>query len=86
MTVTMWAEDQFAVIAEIVESLLVYSHELNESVGEITRTIEMPDTDWLPITVYFADERHRMEARLVAVNPDPKVWECKYAISYEGGR
>jgi hypothetical protein len=63
----MWAEDQFAVIAEIVEALLVYSHELNEGIGAITRTIEMPDCDWLPITVHFADDRHRLEARLVAV-------------------
>jgi sRNA-binding carbon storage regulator CsrA len=37
MTVTMWAEDQAAVIAEIVESLLVYSHELTDDLGEITR-------------------------------------------------
>jgi hypothetical protein len=86
MSVTMPADIQAAVVAEIVESLLVYSHELNEGIGEITRTIEMPDSDWLPITVYFADERHRLEARLVAVNPDPKVWECKYVIGFDGGR
>jgi hypothetical protein len=84
MTVTMWAEDQFAVIAEIVESLLVYSHELTDDLGEITRTIEMPDTDWLPITVHFADDRHRLQAQLVQVNRDK--WECKYVIGFEGGR
>ena len=84
MSVTMPADIQAAVVAEIVESLLVYSDELNEGIGEITRTIEMPDTDWLPITVRFADDKHRLQAELVQVNRDR--WECKYAISYEGGR
>jgi hypothetical protein len=84
MSTTMWAEDQAAVIAEIVESLLVYSHELNEGIGEITRTIEMPDTDWLPITVYFADDKYKLQAELVQVNCDK--WECRYVIGFEGGR
>lgn len=84
MTVTMPAEDQSAVVAEIVESLLAYSHELNEGIGEITRTIEMPDTDWLPITVHFADDKHRLQAELVHVNRDK--WECKYVVGFEGGR
>ncbi len=84
MSVTMPADIQAAVIAEIVESLLVYSHELTDDLGAITRTIEMPDTDWLPITVHFADDRYRLEAELVQVNRDK--WECKYTISFEGGR
>lgn len=84
MTVTMWAEDQATVIAEIVESLLLYSHELTDDLGEITRTIEMPDTDWLPITVHFADDKYKLQAELVQVNRDK--WECRYAISFEGGR
>jgi hypothetical protein len=79
----MWAEDQFAVVAEFVESLLVYSHELTDDLGEITRTIEMPDTDWLPITVHFADERHRLQAELVQVNSDREVWTCKYVIMFQ---
>ena len=81
---SMSADIQSAVVAEIVEALLAYSHELNEGIGEITRTIEMPDTDWLPITVHFADDKHRLQAELVQVNRDR--WECKYAISFEGGR
>jgi hypothetical protein len=83
MSVTMPAEIQAAVVAEIVESLLVYSHELHEGIGEITRTIEMPDTDWLPITVHFSDQRHRLQAELVQVNRDK--WQCKYVIGFEGG-